>query len=166
MVAANTVHYLRTGDKKSLDQAILLGQKFEDKLTYTDFAFWYYYPRTLADVQAKDAGSIEVRCLWLAQQRHPGRGPAPARQGGARRAEATPVRLEPGRCGTHPGDHGGENGGSRNARLRRLAPRQPQRSTDRRCTGTGTCTPSDRREEVPGGARIRQLPAELCGGHA
>src|SRR6266540_208796 len=44
VVAAKTVQYLRTGKKKNLDESIILSENFEDKLTYTDFAFWYYYP--------------------------------------------------------------------------------------------------------------------------
>ena len=65
MVAAATVHYLRTGDTKSLNRAILLGEKFEDKLSYTDFAFWYYYPRTLADVRAKNAVALKYDAYGL-----------------------------------------------------------------------------------------------------
>ncbi len=58
VVAAKTVQYLRTGDKKTLDEGIALSEKFEDKLMYTDFAFWYHYPRTLADVHGRDAAAL------------------------------------------------------------------------------------------------------------
>ncbi len=65
MAAAKTVQYLRTGDRKSLGEAISLSEKFEDKLMYTDFAFWYYYPRTLADVQARNAASLKYDAYAL-----------------------------------------------------------------------------------------------------
>jgi hypothetical protein len=65
VVAAKTVQYLRTGDKKSLQEGIALSEKFEDKLMYTDFAFWYYYPRTLADVQARNAAALKYDAYAL-----------------------------------------------------------------------------------------------------
>lgn len=58
VVAAKTVQYLRTGDKKALDEGIALSEKFEDKLMYTDFAFWYHYPRTLADIHVRDSAAL------------------------------------------------------------------------------------------------------------
>lgn len=54
VVAAKTVQYLRTGDRKLLDEGIALSDTFANKLKYTDFAFWYYYPRALGDVQSRD----------------------------------------------------------------------------------------------------------------
>lgn len=51
VTVAKTVQYLRTGDRKSLDEAVSLGDTFANKLMYTDFAFWYYYPRALADIE-------------------------------------------------------------------------------------------------------------------
>ncbi|HEY6872893.1 MAG TPA: hypothetical protein VI298_09235 [Geobacteraceae bacterium] len=79
VVAAKTVQYLRTGDKKSLDQGIALSEKFEDKLTYTDFAFWYYYPRALADVQAGDAAALKYDAYGVLNNAILGlEGPEPA----------------------------------------------------------------------------------------
>jgi len=51
VVAAKTVLYLQTGDRKHLDEAVVLSDAFANKLMYTDFAFWYYYPRALADIE-------------------------------------------------------------------------------------------------------------------
>jgi hypothetical protein len=58
VVAAKTVQYLRTGDRKPLDEGVALGDTFANKLMYTDFAFWYYYPRALADIQSKDPDAL------------------------------------------------------------------------------------------------------------
>ncbi|RII27931.1 MAG: hypothetical protein CXR31_06835 [Geobacter sp.] len=59
VVAARTVQYLRTGDTSTLATAIAISNKFEDKLMYTDFAFWYYYPRMLDDVHSGNAVSLK-----------------------------------------------------------------------------------------------------------
>ncbi len=58
IVAAKTVQYLQTGDRKTLDEAIALSDAFSNKLMYTDFAFWYYYPRALADIQTRDSAAL------------------------------------------------------------------------------------------------------------
>ena len=65
VVAARTVQYLRTGDKKTLDAAIALGENLENRLIYTDFAFWYYYPRALADIQAGNAAALNYDAYAL-----------------------------------------------------------------------------------------------------
>jgi hypothetical protein len=58
VVAAKTVQYLITGERKPLDEAISLSDSFANKLMYTDFAFWYYYPRALADILSKDPAAL------------------------------------------------------------------------------------------------------------
>jgi hypothetical protein len=59
IVAAKTVQYLQTGDKKALDEGIALSETFANKLMYTDFAFWYYYPRALADIENKNSAALQ-----------------------------------------------------------------------------------------------------------
>lgn len=59
LVAAKTVQYLQTGDSKSLADGIALGENFENRLVHTDFAFWYYYPRALADVEAGNSAALK-----------------------------------------------------------------------------------------------------------
>jgi len=59
VVSAKTVQYLRTGDKKTLDEAIALSDTFANKLMYTDFAFWYYYPRALADIENGNSSALQ-----------------------------------------------------------------------------------------------------------
>jgi len=59
VVAAKTVQYLRTGDRKQLDEAVTLGDTFANKLMYTDFAFWYCYPRALADIENGNAAALQ-----------------------------------------------------------------------------------------------------------
>lgn len=59
VAVAKTVQYLRTGDRKSLDEAVVLGDTFANKLMYTDFAFWYYYPRALADIENGNPAALQ-----------------------------------------------------------------------------------------------------------
>jgi hypothetical protein len=65
VVAAKTVQYLRTGDKKTLDEGIALSETFANKLMYTDFAFWYYYPRALADIENKNSAALQSDAYGL-----------------------------------------------------------------------------------------------------
>jgi hypothetical protein len=59
VVSAKTVQYLLTGDRKTLDGAIALSDTFANKLMYTDFAFWYYYPRALADIENGNSSALQ-----------------------------------------------------------------------------------------------------------
>lgn len=59
VVSAKTVQYLRTGERKTLDEAIALSDTFANKLMYTDFAFWYYYPRALADIENGNSSALQ-----------------------------------------------------------------------------------------------------------
>lgn len=59
VAVAKTVQYLQTGDRKPLDEAVALGDTFANKLMYTDFAFWYYYPRALADIESGNAAALQ-----------------------------------------------------------------------------------------------------------
>lgn len=58
VVEAKTIHYLRTGENESILEAVALTDKIKGKLSNVDFAFWYYYPRSLADVLKKDSASL------------------------------------------------------------------------------------------------------------
>lgn len=60
IVAAKTVRYLQTGDRKALGEAVALGGTFANKLMYTDFAFWFYYPRALAEIESGNAAAFQL----------------------------------------------------------------------------------------------------------
>ena len=59
VVAAKTLHYLMTGQTGALDEGIVLSETFAGKMMYTNFAFWYYYPRVLADIQRRNAEAMQ-----------------------------------------------------------------------------------------------------------
>jgi hypothetical protein len=65
VVAAKTLNYLVTGQTRSLDEGIALSETFAGKLMYTNFAFWYYYPRVLADIQRRNAGAMQADAYAL-----------------------------------------------------------------------------------------------------
>ncbi len=65
VVAAKTVQYLRTGDRKFLEGAVALGDTFANKLMYSDFAFWYYYPRALADIEIGNSSAFQFDAYKL-----------------------------------------------------------------------------------------------------
>lgn len=65
IVAAKTVQYLREGDRKSLDEAVALGGTFGNKLMYTDFAFWFYYPRALAEIENGNAAAFQFNAYKI-----------------------------------------------------------------------------------------------------
>ncbi|GFE58626.1 hypothetical protein [Geobacter sp. AOG1] len=87
VVAARTVQYLRTGDTKTLATGIALSEKFEDKLMYTDFAFWYYYPRMLDDVQTGNEVALKYDAYALLNDAVLGGEPTAA-------AKSGPAELE------------------------------------------------------------------------
>jgi hypothetical protein len=60
VAAAKTLNYLVTGQTRSLDEGIALSESFSGKLMYTNFAFWYYYPRVLADIQRRNAAAMQA----------------------------------------------------------------------------------------------------------
>ena len=65
VVAAKTLNYLITGQTGSLTEAIALSETFASKLMYTNFAFWYYYPRVLADIQLRNSGAMQADAYAL-----------------------------------------------------------------------------------------------------
>jgi len=65
LVAAKTVQFLRTGDRRYLDEAVGESDVFANKLIYTDFAFWYYYPRALADIENNNSSAFTVAAYKL-----------------------------------------------------------------------------------------------------
>lgn len=65
VVTAKTVQYLLTGDKKVLDAAVVLSDAFANKLMYSDFAFWYYYPRALEDIEEGNASTFQFDAYKL-----------------------------------------------------------------------------------------------------
>ncbi len=65
VVTAKTVQYLLTGDKKVLDEAVVLSDAFANKLMYSDFAFWYYYPRALEDIEDGNSTTLQFDAYKL-----------------------------------------------------------------------------------------------------
>jgi len=65
VVTAKTVQYLLTGDKKVLDEAVVLSDAFANKLMYSDFAFWYYYPRALVDIEDGNSSTLQFDAYKL-----------------------------------------------------------------------------------------------------
>jgi hypothetical protein len=65
VVAAKTLNYLVSGKTGSLDEAIALSNTFASKLMYTNFAFWYYYPRVLSDIQRRNAAAMQTDAYAL-----------------------------------------------------------------------------------------------------
>ena len=65
VVAAKTLNYLITGQTGSLNEGIALSETFASKLMYTNFAFWYYYPRVLADIQLRNAEALQTDAYAL-----------------------------------------------------------------------------------------------------
>jgi hypothetical protein len=65
VTAAKTVQYLRNGDRKSLAEGIQLSERFAGKLMQTEYAFWYYYARALADIEANNGDAFQKDAFAL-----------------------------------------------------------------------------------------------------
>jgi hypothetical protein len=52
-------------ERRYLEEAVAESDVFANKLIYTDFAFWFYYPRALADVENNNSTAFTVDAYKL-----------------------------------------------------------------------------------------------------